>query len=479
MNSFPVSVLQSSLRRRFLRGLGGLLAVLSLMLLFFGVVLSIVLDARNLEQGINRYLLAEKQRTLKINGPLRLAFWPRLEIDVESLSLSEPQRPEPFVQIAAAHLALQWAPLLARRLVVDAVELQGVSLRLARDADGRLNVDDLLTPTAATPWSYAVAKLHLAQSRLIWDDRLAGRKLVLDDLSLDAGPLASAGAVARGQLEVSGRVQHQPAPQMDARLKLTARYDLLSNPSRQVVQDLQLQLQGQLEKQVRGEAGLEIAALRREGRHTTLDGLQLHVHSAPHRLRLTASQLGYDATDARLQAARVDLDFSSGAAASLPLQAHLTTSLRANWANRATQAVSLEAMAGQLSLNLPRPIKLEWTGLLAVDGQPAQATAVLAGQFDRSPFSTRLHLSRWSPLQLDFMLAIDRLNADDYDNRALRATARHARPSAPTLSWALPQAADVRGEVSIGALQMAGIKARNLHLSATSAAGRLQLRSLP
>lgn len=49
---------------------------------------------------------------------------------------------------------------------------------------------------------------------------------------------------------------------MDARLKLTARYDLLSNPSRQVVQDLQLQLQGQLEKQVRGEAGLENAALR-------------------------------------------------------------------------------------------------------------------------------------------------------------------------------------------------------------------------
>jgi hypothetical protein len=112
---------------------------------------------------------------------------------------------------------------------------------------------------------------------------------------------------------------------------------------------------------------------------------------------------------------------------------------------------------------------------MTLDGQQAQGTTELTGNFDRSPFSARIALEHIEPPALNFMLNIDQLDANAYRP----ATARSTSTNKTATSWAVPQGADLRGEVRIGLLKIAGLQARNLRLEAQSTDGQLKVRNLP
>ena len=87
------------------------------------------------------------ERTLVIDGPVKLSVLPRLEVQLSRLRLSEHGRAEEFAAIDEVGLAVELLPLLSRRLVVERVAARGVRAVYTRDAQGRRNVDDLLGTT--------------------------------------------------------------------------------------------------------------------------------------------------------------------------------------------------------------------------------------------------------------------------------------------------------------------------------------------
>lgn len=171
-----------------------------------GVWLVTVFDPADHKDVAIGWMKARYDRTLGIAGPISLSVFPRLEIRVRDVSLSEAGGSDPFAYVDEAALAVELLPLLRHRLTVDRVEAHGVRLVLLRDAKGRRNVDDLLLPTPApaaapVPGEAASAKAQALQfdvSRILLSnvqarvkDELGGidGELVLKDLS--TGRIAS------------------------------------------------------------------------------------------------------------------------------------------------------------------------------------------------------------------------------------------------------------------------------------------------
>ena len=149
-------------------------------------------------------------------------------------------------------IALRDVQPLARRLAFGAITLDGLTLDLARDAQGRLNLARLAVPDSAAPpaapspaassasapaapaWQVSVEALALHDTRIGWQDATTqpAARLALERLSLETGALtwpmqqparlkleAALAAPARGTLAVEGQADPGAA---DLALKIDA-----------------------------------------------------------------------------------------------------------------------------------------------------------------------------------------------------------------------------------------------------------------
>lgn len=96
----------------------------------------------------------------------------------------------PQARIERLALNLSARSLLAGLPIVEALQVDAPSLRLARTAAGRYDVDDLIarltapSPPDATPARFALYNLRVQGGRLDFDDRPAGRQHVVDAVEL-------------------------------------------------------------------------------------------------------------------------------------------------------------------------------------------------------------------------------------------------------------------------------------------------------
>ncbi|MFZ2648509.1 MAG: AsmA family protein [Burkholderiaceae bacterium] len=92
------------------------------------------------------WMKTHHNRTLSIDGPIELSVFPRLELRLSKISLSEAGKSDEFAALDEADLAVEVLPLLRGRVAVDRVHARGVSVALLRDAKGKRNIDDLAEP---------------------------------------------------------------------------------------------------------------------------------------------------------------------------------------------------------------------------------------------------------------------------------------------------------------------------------------------
>ena len=101
------------------------------------------------------WVKTNRDRTLAIDGPIKLSVFPRLGLHLSRISLSELASADQFAALEEADLAVELLPLLRGQVSVDRVRAKGVRLAVLRDSKGRRNIDDLLQrgPAAAAPAS--------------------------------------------------------------------------------------------------------------------------------------------------------------------------------------------------------------------------------------------------------------------------------------------------------------------------------------
>lgn len=264
------------------------LAALAVLAVAAVAVLLATFDANRYKGLLVDEVRARYQRTLAIDGPIGLAVFPRLEVTLRDVTLSEHQSPARFLSLKEAALSVQVLPLLReRRLAVGRVAARGLELSYTRDAQGRRNIDDLLAAPAAEPkakdqptaqpLSFDVSGIELADLKATVKDALAGVDGVFEVERLTTGRLAD-GAESPVELKARARLAQ---PKLDASVDLSTQLTLAlpeGAPARVALRDTRLALRGegagiqQLDARLNGALAWDGRAARAETLTLVLSG---------------------------------------------------------------------------------------------------------------------------------------------------------------------------------------------------------------
>ena len=191
----------------FLIGIAGLIV---LAFIAIGILL-LAVDRGEYKQEIIDQVETHTGRQLSINGDLDISLFPWIGISIGELAMSNAKGfgDDAFVQVEAANIKVEVLPLLRRELRVDTIELVGVQLDLQRDAEGVNNWDDLTGSSEGEPEStsssadtstgaetensplaaLAIGGVNISDARIRWRDRQQGTDATLRDFDLSIGEI--------------------------------------------------------------------------------------------------------------------------------------------------------------------------------------------------------------------------------------------------------------------------------------------------
>lgn len=143
---------------------------------------------------------AQTGRELSLDGDLKLKLFPLLAVEVNKARLSNAQgftAPD-FASIESLQLRLKLLPLLHKEVEIDSLQLSGVKLFLAKNAQGNNNWADMSKPktTAASsepankPLTIELSTLTLQDTLLQWDDASMNQHYKLSGLQFQAQDVA-------------------------------------------------------------------------------------------------------------------------------------------------------------------------------------------------------------------------------------------------------------------------------------------------
>ncbi|MDR2219388.1 MAG: AsmA family protein [Methylobacillus sp.] len=171
-----------------LYGVGGLVGVTVI-----GVgIFAATFDPNKYKPLIVEMVKDKKQRTLNIEGEIKLAFWPKLGADLGKVTLSEHQSDKEFAAIDSAKAFVAVLPLLRGELVVDTIKVDGVRANITRDADGKFNFDDLMSKddSESEEFKFNIDGVQVTNAAVSFDDQLEKRSLKISGLNLETGHVA-------------------------------------------------------------------------------------------------------------------------------------------------------------------------------------------------------------------------------------------------------------------------------------------------
>jgi AsmA protein len=197
------------------------IGILLVLLLAAAGIIAATFNPNDYKPLLIREVQAKTQRALVIPGDIKLAFFPKLGVDLGNASLSEPNSNTVFASVDRAKLSLALLPLLSKQLVVDQVRIDGLKLDIRRAKDGSTNFDDLLNKRGkkeegGQAFRFDIDSVRIADAQLRFDDRKEDRTLILDRFKLDTGKLMDG---VPGKLKFSGHVRADK-PALDANVAL-------------------------------------------------------------------------------------------------------------------------------------------------------------------------------------------------------------------------------------------------------------------
>lgn len=218
-------------------GLGGIIVLLLLVV----AIVAATFNPNDYKPLIIKLVKEKKERTLNIEGDIKLAFWPKIGANLGKVSISEHQSDKEFASIQSAQVALALLPLLKKQLVVDTVYIDGANANIIKYKDGSTNFDDLLSKDdeESQDIKFDVDGIKVTNSALTYTDEGSGAKYALSKFNLSSGHIAlaepvdlatdfalvanqpeiSASAKLKGNFLVDPESKHFAAKGLDALIK--------------------------------------------------------------------------------------------------------------------------------------------------------------------------------------------------------------------------------------------------------------------
>ncbi len=194
------------------------LASLVALLLLVAAIVATTFNPNDYKPLIIKLVKEKKERTLTIEGDIKLAFWPKIGATLGKVSISERNSDKEFASIQSAQVALAVLPLLKKQLVVDTIYIDSAQANIIKYKDGTTNFDDLLSKDGTLPdIKFDIDGIKVSHSALNYTDEATGAQYALSKFNLTSGHIASAEPVdlAADFFIVS----NQPAISANAKLK--------------------------------------------------------------------------------------------------------------------------------------------------------------------------------------------------------------------------------------------------------------------
>jgi uncharacterized protein involved in outer membrane biogenesis len=206
------------------------LAAVTTLLVIAAVLVAALFDPNDYKGVATDAFTARTGRTLVVEQDLELSFFPWLAVETGGITIgnaagfetaggrappgSAPGTPGdalPFATIERAAARVKLLPLLSRKVEIGTIELDGLYLNLARDAERRGNWQDLLDARNAPPagasigpadsagvtaGSFAVEGVRVRRGTVLWRENTNELRYTVSDLDVSTGSIGSTDPVA-------------------------------------------------------------------------------------------------------------------------------------------------------------------------------------------------------------------------------------------------------------------------------------------
>ncbi|MEQ1674713.1 MAG: AsmA family protein, partial [Candidatus Nitrotoga sp.] len=148
----------------------------------------------------------KKQRTLKLDGDIKLTLFPNIGANIDRVSISEFQSMQNFATVESVQVSLALLPLFSRQVVVNQVAINGLNAKLIKYKNGKTNIDDLLSvdekkdeaangeidksKPASPPVTFDIAAVSLQNLSFSYLDETSAAQYEVKKLNLKTGRIA-------------------------------------------------------------------------------------------------------------------------------------------------------------------------------------------------------------------------------------------------------------------------------------------------
>lgn len=187
------------------------LAAITALLVIAAVLVASLFDPNDYKGVVTDAFTARTGRTLTVERNLTLSFFPWLAVETGGITIGNAPGFDaatpgsvPFATIERAAARVKLMPLLDRRVEIGTVELDGLHLNLARDAQRRGNWQDLLDKRKPAPdgasigpvdagsvsvESFALEGVRVRAGTVLWRENTNELRCTISELDLSTGSI--------------------------------------------------------------------------------------------------------------------------------------------------------------------------------------------------------------------------------------------------------------------------------------------------
>lgn len=494
-------------------------------------IIAAKLDPNQCKPQIVKAVKDKTQRTLKLDGDIKLSFFPSIGASLGKAALSEPNSEREFAGFDDLRVAVKLMPLLSKQVVVDAVEIKNLRAQVVRRKDSTTNVDDLAAGAAAapapaepkeaaSPVKIDIDHVAIVNAALSYRDEATGSHYALSKFNLKTGRIA-AGVPAKIDLALKAQ-SDKPKLDLEVALKTTLNFnlekqhyamaglDFSATGTAAGISNLVASAKGDIDAQLASKtfliSKLAVAATGKQeggdlnakfdvpklsltkdkvsGEKITLDAT---LNAAKGKTVIKLEIPGIDGNAAAFSAAAMTLDLDlqqDGATTKVKLASPLSGSVDAERAELAKLSANVNVNNPKLPKN---PIEATITGAAALDLAKHTASLTFATKFDDSTINGRGGLTAFAPPAINFDINIDQLDADRYLPKSAAAKAGGDGKSAPPasapaaeqpLDFSALKTLNANGSLKIGSLKVSNVKATNVRVDLKAANGRVDVNPI-
>ena len=484
-----------------LYSVGGLVAIFAAALTY----IALTFDPNTYKPQIIQAVKDSKQRTLKLDGDIKLFFFPSIGARVGQVVLSEFKSEQEFASIGEARVSLAFIPLLSKQVVVDEVFLSGVKAQVIKHKDGTTNLDDLLSKSAeaeqpkqaSAPIKFDIASVRIDDTEFGYLDEKTGAQYRVKGLKLHTGRIAND---VPSKIDFAAHIlANQPNVDIETQLKTTLTFDLEKGIYH--LQDLDVQAKGAvlditdlvvklgleanvnlgeesysakkfaftasgLKGKERFNAKLDVPALSIVKNDIAVEGVALNAQldAAFGKVVATLSlpSMKGDTEKFKLNDLTLNVDVTQPEQAfKLKLSTPIAANLKTQQFNLSDLVIAVNATGDKLP---GKTINSELKGSVQADLGRQSIQANLAGGLLQSQIKAKLGVTNFAKPAIRYDLEIDQIDADLYIPKSTESKVeKTAEPEQPFDLSAL-KPLNIEGSLRVGAVKAANVKVKQLRV---------------